>query len=229
MARASYGLPVAASGAGDGATELAPYRWLLVLRFIVVNLVGVGLLVAAWMQGWIEQILVADTTHVCKLIFALFVVGMVWSAQRVAMLSRELNGLDDPGAGPSRSAALLRTIRGRDGHARSALTAALRLKLVQRIAPVRHMAGTLVLIGLIGTIIGFVIALSGVDREAISDPAAIGPMIATLLAGMSMALFKTLVGSVLNVWLMVNYRMLEGGTAHLLGRVIERGEDHAAA
>ena len=34
-------------------------------------------------------------------------------------------------------------------------------------------------------------------------------MVATLLRGMSMALFKTLIGSVLNVWLMVNYRLLE--------------------
>ena len=49
-----------------------------------------------------------------------------------------------------------------------------------------------------------------------TDAAAIGPMVATLLHGMAMALFKTLVGSVLNVWLMVDYRLLEGGAVHLL-------------
>ena len=54
-------------------------------------------------------------------------------------------------------------------------------------------------------------------------------MVATLLHGMAMALFKTLVGSVLNVWLMVDYRLLEGGAVHLLTRVIEEGERHAAA
>ena len=43
-------------------------------------------------------------------------------------------------------------------------------------------------------------------------------MVATLLHGMAMALFKTLVGSVLNVWLMVDYRLLEGGAVHLLTR-----------
>ena len=60
-------------------------------------------------------------------------------------------------------------------------------------------------------------------------PAAIGPMVATLLHGMAMALFKTLVGSVLNVWLMVDYRLLEGGAVHLLTHAIEEGERHAAA
>ena len=54
-------------------------------------------------------------------------------------------------------------------------------------------------------------------------------MVATLLHGMAMALFKTLVGSVLNVWLMVDYRLLEGGAVHLLTHAIEEGERDAAA
>jgi predicted lipid-binding transport protein (Tim44 family) len=62
----------------------------------------------------------------------------------------------------------------------------------------------------------------------VTDAAAIGPMVATLLHGMAMALFKTLVGSVLNVWLMVDYRLLEGGAVHLLTRAIEEGERNAA-
>ena len=111
----------------------------------------------------------------------------------------------------------------------AALAGALRLKLLHRIAPVRHLASTLVLLGLIGTIVGFVIALSGVNQEAVTDAAAIGPMVATLLHGMAMALFKTLVGSVLNVWLMVDYRLLEAGATHVLTHVIETGERDAAA
>ena len=62
-----------------------------------------------------------------------------------------------------------------------------------------------------------------------TDAAAIGPMVATLLHGMAMALYKTLVGSVLNVWLMVNYRLLESGATHVLTRVVEQGERDAAA
>ena len=83
------------------------------------------------------------------------------------------------------------------------------------------------LLGLIGTIVGFIIALSGVNQAAVTDAAAIGPMVATLLHGMAMALFKTLVGSVLNVWLMLNYRLLESGAAHLLTHAIEHGEGDA--
>ena len=116
-----------------------------------------------------------------------------------------------------------------DSTARTALATALRLKLAHRIAPVRHLASTLVLLGLIGTIIGFIIALSGVDPAAVTEASAIGPMVATLLHGMSMALFKTLVGSVLNVWLMVDYRLLEAGATHVLTHTVEIGERDAAA
>jgi adenosylcobinamide amidohydrolase len=43
---------------------------------------------------------------------------------------------------------------------------------------------------------------------------------------MSVALYTTLVGAVLNIWLMVNYRLLEGGTVTLLTTIVELGERH---
>ena len=123
---------------------------------------GTSILAVVWMQGWVGRILAVDDTHICKLIFALFVVGLVWTGQRVLMLSRELNALErwPLGAERARRRSCARCA-GRDGHVRAALVGALRLKLIHRIAPVRHMASTLVLLGLIGTIIGFIIALVG--------------------------------------------------------------------
>ncbi len=220
--------------AGDHAAavfgQADRYRFLLLLRFLLINATGTSILAVVWLQGWVARILAVDDTNICKLIFGLFVVGLVWTGQRVVMLSRELNSLEQWPLGPSsRVTTVLREITGRDGLVRAALMGTLRLKLIHRIAPVRHMASTLVLLGLIGTIIGFIIALSGVDQTAVTDSAAIGPMVATLLHGMAMALFKTLVGSILNVWLMVNYRLLETGATHLLTHTVEMGERDAAA
>ena len=91
------------------------------------------------------------------------------------------------------------------------------------------MAGTLVLLGLIGTVVGFIIALSGVDPDKASDFDAVAPMISTLIQGMSTALFTTLAGAVLNVWLMINFHLLAGGTVKLIGAITELGEAHAGA
>ena len=146
------------------ADAVGRYRFLLLFRFLLINGTGLVLLGAVWMQGWVDRILAADDTHICKLIFALFVVRVVWTGQQVLMLSRRLNALERwPIGADARSTEVLRAMAGRDGHTRSALVGALRLGLAQRIGRVRHMASTLVLLGLIGTIVGFVIALSGVN------------------------------------------------------------------
>src|SRR4051794_954972 len=130
-----HGVPLPAA---DDAAPATPYRYVLLLRYVLVNLTGFAFLVAAWLQGWIGQILAADTTHICKLIFALFVVGLVWAGQKVGTLSRELNALDaGPGGPPTKVGAFLHGIAGRDGGTRAALAMALRLKLAHRIAPIR--------------------------------------------------------------------------------------------
>ena len=69
--------------------------------------------------------------------------------------------------------------------------------------------------------IGFIIALSGVHPDAAADVSSIGPIFSTLIRGMSIALYTTLVGSLLNIWLMVNVRLLEGGTIKLLIATVE--------
>ena len=130
---------------------------------------------------------------------------------------------DVPAAG-SWAAAYLAAVDGRDSGARAIVVSALQMRLGDWIAPVRHIANSLVLLGLIGTVIGFIISLSGVNPDAVADVKAISPMVSKLLAGMSVALYTTLAGAALNLWLMVNHRLLSGATARLIAALVERGE-----
>jgi biopolymer transport protein ExbB/TolQ len=208
--------------------ELERYRWLLMLRFLLTNLVGFALLGAAWATGMLEPV-VNEPSGLCLVIFALFLIGLVKATEKGWMLSHELNALSDPRLAESRVAEHLARLARASAGGRANLATSLRLKLVQRIGIVRHIASTLVILGLIGTVVGFVMALSGVDPATASDVAAIGPMVSALIAGMAVALYTTLTGSVLNVWLMLNYRLLEDGAVHLLTRCIEIGEEHGRA
>ena len=204
------------------------HRYLLLLRFILANVIALGLVGAAAGQGWIGTLLAADEGGLCRAIVATFAVGLVWSGQRALQLSRALNELERFAKVPGAPApAYLDAVAGRAADSRALLASSLRLKLASRIAPIRHIANSLVLLGLIGTVIGFIIALSGVRPEVAADIGAIGPMVSTLISGMSVALYTTLVGSLLHVWLMVNVRLLEGGTVKLLTATIELGERHA--
>lgn len=220
--------PPLSASAEDAAGDR--YAFLLLLRFAATNLIAFALLGAAWMHGLVERVLAADSSHLCAAMFVLFLVGLAVCGWRIAQTSRELNGVRAVEA-PSRSRAAdyLAAIRGRGGESRALLASALRLKLTARLALVRQISSALVLIGLIGTVLGFIVVLSGVDPDRAADVAAVGPMISTLVEGMGIALYTTLIGAVLNIWLTANCHLLSGGLIKLLTRTVEQGERHARA
>jgi hypothetical protein len=197
------------------------HHWLLWSRFVALNLVGVAGLFLVWMNGWVDRIVRGDSSGISILIFALFLVGLAASAWRIDKVTRELDHIRLGEGG--RLEAYRNSVRAND---RTTATRALELRLFSRIAFIRHIANTLVLLGLIGTVVGFVLALSNVSPEVVSDVNAVSGMVSQLINGMGVALYTTLVGSVLNLWLAANYQLLATGTANLAAALIDAG--HAA-
>ena len=196
----------AQNGASVSQSVTSAIRFDAILRFGAVNLGCIALLAAAWARG----------LAVCGL--------KVWrtgSETAAALTTRPPLG--------TWAAQYLDAIDGRDSGARAIVASTLRLRLADWIAVIRHFANALVLLGLIGTVIGFVIALSGVDPATASDIKSISPMVSELLAGMAVALYTTLAGAVLNLWLMINHRLLAGATTRLVTSLVERGEDDECA
>jgi len=191
------------------------------LRFTVLNVVAFGLLGAAWANGLVTKVMVADATRLSLLIFVVFLGGLLLCACRVFQVNRDILSLDKTRRrSDSLTSRFIDGISGLNEKQKSAHVGSLRLRLTQRIVLVRYVANTLVLLGLIGTVVGFIIALSGVNPEDAKDVNAIAPMVSTLIAGMSTALYTTLIGSVLNLWLMANYQILTHGTVELISNMI---------
>ena len=141
----------------------------------------------------------------------------------------ELNGLATenlPGDNPL--TLYLDHVEDSDSLSRALQASTLRLELTDRIVSVRHIANTLIFLGLIGTVIGFIIALSAVDPNSAADAENVASVIATLIDGMSIALNTTLVGATLYLWLTVNYRVLTSGTVSLIAEVVFIGERRAS-
>jgi flagellar motor component MotA len=67
----------------------------------------------------------------------------------------------------------------------------------------------LVGLGLVGTVIGFIIALSSVDQSALLQTSGAQSAVATLMSGMRTALNTTVLGASLALWHEVNQRMLK--------------------
>lgn len=205
-----------------------PRRSLLLLRFISLNLFAFALLGVVYSQGYVEIVISADKTYLSVIIFLVFLVGLAICAQKIWQTNREIDALNSAdGIHAKTINHLVTSINSSSAESRANLSGSLRLRIAHRISVVRHLANTLVLLGLIGTVLGFIIALSGVDPDTASDVNAIAPMISTLISGMSTALYTTLIGSILNVWLMANYQVLTGGTVQLISTLQEAVEKNA--
>lgn len=201
------------------------YRYLLIVRYVLINVIAASLTLAVYLQGWLDHMFVVNTREFVLLIAAVFLYGLILCSAKIWRTCTELNEIRTGSpAADSRAGKYFASIYHNDWESRAIAASVLRVKLTNRISAVRHIANTLVLLGLIGTVVGFIIALSSVDASTTNDAEAIAPAIARLINGMSVALNTTLVGSVLHIWLIVNHRMLATGTINLYSAIIELGE-----
>lgn len=216
-------------GAGaPGRVGAGPGRHGLLLKFALLNLIASAVFAAAVMQGWVGRIVQADHTGLSILIAGVFLSGLLICGYKVWRISNELNCVrrSDP-CDASWATRYIADVAGRGAGSRSIAAASLRTKLGGWIAIVRQFANSLVILGMIGTVVGFVIALSAIDADSVSDVSQISGMVGSLLTGMSVALYTTLVGAVLSLWLTVNYNLLSAGTQFLMTALISLGEQNA--
>lgn len=71
----------------------------------------------------------------------------------------------------------------------------------------RHLERTevwLVTLGLIGNVVGFIIALQNIDTGSLGTAEGVQKVAASLLAGMGVAFCSTLVGAVAALWISIN-------------------------
>lgn len=203
-------------------------RYLLFLRFALINVLWAALALAAWLQGWLDDAFSGASLWLCLVIIIVFGYGLALCGLRLWQVGRELEDLRDgaPREG-SHASWYLEQGAGAAAEIRATTASLLRMRLAQSLGTVRYVAGMLVLLGLVGTVIGFIVALSGVDPQRVPSVDNVAPMVARLINGMSIALYTTLVGSVLHLWLMVAQRILAGGSLALYQAAVVLGERRA--
>ena len=69
------------------------YRYLLVVRFALINAIALGLLGAAYLQGWLDAVLNAHLVELSLIIFLVFLYGLVLCSVRILSYGKELNDI----------------------------------------------------------------------------------------------------------------------------------------
>src|ERR1044071_7828230 len=137
-------------------------------RFTAINILGVVLLVAAFHQGWVNQIYSGDVTHITTVIGVVFLLGLMVSISRAVQINRLWNQLElDP-------VSMQHWIVRPD---------AAGLRISSNIQIVHHIAASLLLLGIIGTIVGIILALKSTEAFSTSDQANLVVAIVMLFQG----------------------------------------------
>lgn len=168
---------------------------LLLYRLIIINAVGVVLLAFAWQRGLVSEVMTGDTTglvYVMTGLFGLFLVSLFIRASKVSSI---LNRSKADGFAPRPEN---------------------KTKFLAKQAHLDEIPGWLVTLGLLGTVIGMSMAIFGIDQSSLGSPEGVKKVASGLIAGMQVALYTTIVGSILGLWASINRRILRTATLLML-------------
>lgn len=195
------------------------WDYLLFYRWLALNVVGFAILWVFHMNGMVEPVFLADSSYIVYVIAGLFLYGMVLCGFRVWKTSRELNYVKRGGKGK------LKEFADKSRQAdRESVKEAFEIKLFARISFVKYISSSLVMLGLLGTVIGFIMVLTNISANAVGDAAQVGKLVGALTNGMGVALYTTLVGAITNLWLNANYNMLRTGVVNLIAAILESAD-----
>jgi len=234
-------------------------RHILLLKGMLVwTVVGVAVL-AAWRYGLLQEVWRADRTGLALGITLVFAGAAARGSWHVIRLSRALNHVSDVERLLGNAGADVRglpqgcvaehvrhlQIKAQLGGDRGGLDQSLLLEAFE--ADLRRgqefgwfVADLLLSLGLLGTVIGFILMLGPISGLDTADEGAIKAALAAMSGGMAVALYTTLTGLVGGMLLKVQGFLLDGAVQELVGRTtrltevfvlpaIERGRRDAAA
>jgi hypothetical protein len=153
---------------------------LLLFRLAILNTAAGSVAFWAHQKGLVVPIFAGDVSYLSFAIVALFTLTLISTFVRGAKIGAAKNAL-------------------KDGYRMRAKAA----KMADKNAHIADAAGWLQVLGLLGTVIGFLVAIEGIEADNT----------ASIISGLRTAIGTTILGGFLSLLTSVNYRVLDTATA----------------
>ncbi len=212
------------------------YKSRLILQWSIYTGVMIFLLWFSWQLHLLIQIFVNDPTKITFLIALFFIGGTIHCGIRANYLSNQLNAIADIEdntlsweSDDSLPSQFLKTItkslEGRTLSGEQSADNALLADVFADQAHAQHEIGwfftsLLVKLGLLGTVIGFVLMLGPLSTLKSFDIADVQGILTSMTAGMGVALNTTLVGLLGSMLLSFQYLLLDRGADEVVARTV---------
>ena len=199
---------------------------------ILLGLIGFGFYLAAE-RGLVTLALDADKSYISYVILGLYVLASchwLWLAYTLTAERRRFASLEgelvanhgELNETPSEEGLLgeflANLAKKKDGDA-SALLTAFGDELANRHALGQFASDVLLKLGLLGTIVGFILMLLPVGEIEQFDPSLIQQLLSSMSGGMAVALYTTLAGLITSTLLKLQYHILDASAAELATRL----------
>jgi len=224
-----------------------PTDHLPLLRWLMFTGVTVFGFVLAWYYGLFHLMLASDKTYISAIIGMLYIAATAHCFVRTAAISREMDSAQRVSALVSRGAVGLKVVGQDVVTADGArlppgqITAHIRNLILKSALQGRHRldqtlllrgladalrgpnqlgsfaSDALLKLGLLGTIIGFILMLAPIAGLDAADRASVKSSMGLMSDGMAVAMYTTLTGLVGSILLQTQYYMLDEATAKVFG------------
>ncbi len=212
------------------------YKSRLILQWCIYAGVMIFLLWLSWQLNILINIFVSDPTKITFLIALFFIGGTVHCGIRANYLSRQLNAImdiennvlawDSNNSLPSDFLiTITKSMEGQSLNGEQSMDNALLAEVFADQAHAQHELGwffnsLLVKLGLLGTVIGFVLMLGPLSTLKSFDIADVQGILTSMTAGMGVALNTTLVGLLCSMLLSFQYLLLDRGADEVVARTV---------
>ena len=174
-------------------------------------------------QGWLQQMIVVDASHVSLVIVLIYALSSLWFLKIAYHTSRQYRDLDHPAQA---SDALIKSFFDdimdvKTQENRQAQLDVLDTRLRSGYAFGFIVADLMLKLGLLGTVIGFIIMLGSLSDLNSVDITVMQSLLAEMSSGMKVALYTTLVGMLAGIALNIKFNLLDWSVDHLLNDIKE--------
>lgn len=204
--------------------------WLLCLHWLWFSGLLLAGLVMLWDNGILQFMFATDNTYLCLLMMVLFLLTCLHCGYRSVFLARQTHALQDWQAGkmPDESALMsgyLRELQAiPNAHEKQLMAELLGEQLRGQHQVGWFVTGLLIKLGLLGTVVGFVIMLGSMGHLESLDITQVQTLMQQMTQGMKIALNTTIIGLVGSMLLGVQYLLLDRTADKLVVEAVHASE-----
>lgn len=179
--------------------------------WVIWNGLFLALLTVLTVLGWTIPIINADKTFLSHVIVGVFLIGWGFSVNRAIWIVQAHRNIET----------FRRTYKTHAVNSRDDARESIQTFLSEKLSVLEYLPRVLVNLGLVGTVVGIMIGVSGVSADMVNDLSKATEALNIMLHGLGIGFTATLIGSAGALWIQFQEEMIKNEYSRLYRRILE--------